>query len=82
MRRDEFLRAGDPADQLEAGLADLLVRRLYLEWGLAGIEGLHIDGEAATPETLIAAGPESLSEEIASSIQAELSLSDEERKNF
>ena len=33
--RYDFLKAGDAADQLEASLADLLTRRLYLEWGLA-----------------------------------------------
>jgi hypothetical protein len=82
MRRDEFLRAGDPADQVEAGLADLLVRKLYVEWGLRGIEGLEIDGVTATPQLLIDAGPEELSEEIAASIQGELSLTEEERKNF
>jgi hypothetical protein len=82
MRRDEFLRAGDAADQVEAGLADLLVRKLYVEWGLVEIEGLEIDGAAATPQLLIDAGPEELTDEIAASIQGELSLTEEERKNF
>ena len=82
MHRDEFLRAGDLSDQLEAGLAELLVKKLYIEWGLAAIEGLNIDGKPASTEALLQAGPESLTEEIASSIQAELGLSEEERKNF
>ena len=81
MRRDEFLRAGDAADQVEAGLAELLVRKLYLEWGLVEIEGLEIDGVAASPQLLIEAGPEQLTEEIAASIQGQLTLTDEERKN-
>ena len=81
LHNEEFLRAGDSGDQLEASLADLLVRKLYLQWGLAGIEGFRIDGEAATPQVLVDAGPEQLSEEIAARIQAELGLSEEERKN-
>ncbi len=80
-RRYEFLRAGDAGDQLEASLADLLTRRLYLEWGLAEIRDLMIDGQAATVEIVVEKGPESLSNEIVAAIQAELSLSEEERKN-
>lgn len=82
MHRHEFLRAGDAADQLEASLADLLTRKLYVEWGLAEVGEFMIDGQAATPEMVIALGPESLSNEIVAAIQAELSLSEEERKNF
>ncbi len=80
--RYEFLRAGDAADQLEASLADLLTRKLYIEWGLAEIRNLAIDGETATVEAMVEKGPESLSNEIVAAIQAELSLSEEERKNF
>ena len=79
--RYEFLRAGDTADQLEASLADLLVRRLYLEWGLAELSGLTVDEQPATVEVLIEKGPEALSEEIIAAIRAELGLSEEERKN-
>jgi hypothetical protein len=79
--RHEFLRAGDAADQLEASLADLLVRRLYLEWGLAELSGLRMDGQRATVELLIEKGPEPLSEEIIAAIRAQLGLSEEERKN-
>ncbi|HTU48141.1 MAG TPA: hypothetical protein VMF91_23980 [Bryobacteraceae bacterium] len=80
--RYEFLKAGEPGDQLEASLADLLVRKLYIEWGVAELEGLQIDGEKATPAMLIANGPERLSDELIERIRAELELSDEERKNF
>ena len=79
--RYEFLQAGDTADQLEASLADLLVRRLYLEWGLAELSGLTVDEQPATVEVLIEKGPEALSEEIIAAIRAELGLSEEERKN-
>jgi hypothetical protein len=79
--RYEFLRAGDQSDQLEAALSDLLVRRLYLEWGLASIKGFSIDGELATIELLIEKGPEELAGEIISVIRQEIELSEEERKN-
>jgi hypothetical protein len=80
--RYEFLKAGPAADQLEATWADLLVRKLYVEWGLAGLEGLLIDGESASVELLIDKGPEELVDEIVSVLQEEIGLSEEERKNF
>lgn len=79
--RNEFLRGGATTDQLEAGLGELLARRVYVEWGLAAIEGLAIDGNAASPESLIEKGPEKLTEEIANSILSELTISEQERKN-
>ena len=81
-QRYEFLRAGDAADQLEASLEDLLTRKLYLEWALAEIRDLTIDGQDATVDMIAEKAPEALSNEIVASIQAELSLSEEERKNF
>jgi hypothetical protein len=78
----EFLKAGPAADQLEATWADLLVRKLYAEWGLAGLEGLSIDGETATVELLIDKGPEELVDEVVSVLQEGIGLSEEERKNF
>jgi hypothetical protein len=80
--RHEFLKAGPGADQLEATWADLLVQKLYVEWGLAELEGLSIDGQAATVELLIDKGPEELVAEVVSALQAEIGLSEEERKNF
>lgn len=82
MLRHEFLKAGPAADQLEAAWGDLLVRKLYIEWGLARLEGLAIDGEAATVELLIDKGPEELVDEIVAAIQDEIGLSEEERKNY
>jgi hypothetical protein len=79
--KNEFLRSGDSEDQLEAALADLLVMKLYLEWGLESIEGLLIDGQMATSAALIDKGPEALAAEIAGAIQAESSLNENERKN-
>ena len=77
----EFLKAGEPSEQLEATLADLLVRKLYLEWGVAELEGLRIDGQPGTVEMLIEKGPEQLSDEIIEAIRAEVGLSEQERKN-
>ena len=77
----EFLKAGDAADQLESSLADLLIRKLYLEWGLAEITGLRIDGIPASVAALVAKGPERLSDEIIASIKSELGLTEDERKN-
>jgi hypothetical protein len=80
--RHDFLRAGDAADQLEASLADLLIRKLYLEWALAELTGLEIDEQPATVEMLIDRGPEGLADEIVVAIRGQLGLSEEERKNF
>lgn len=80
--RNDFLRAAEISDQMEATLADLLVKKLYLQWGLVEIRGLIIDGKPATPERLVDNGPEALADEIVSGIRAELELSPEERKNF
>jgi hypothetical protein len=79
--KHEFLAAGDVSDQLTASLSELLVRRLYLEWGLAEIKGLKIDGEPASTATVIERGPEELADEIIKAIKAETGLSEDERKN-
>jgi hypothetical protein len=81
-RRVEYLEAGsDVRDKLEATVLAAEIDRAYLEWGLAGVEGLEIDGEAATPASLIDRGPVELAEEILSRIKAECGLTDDERKN-
>jgi hypothetical protein len=80
-RKHEFLKAGDAADHIESSLADLLVRKLYLEWGLAEISGLRIDGKPATVAALVTKGPEKLCDEIIESIKSELGLTEDERKN-
>lgn len=77
----EFLKAGDITEQLAASLSELLVRKLYLEWGLAAIEGLKIDDEPASAANLTARGPEALVEEIISAIKEESGLNENERKN-
>lgn len=77
----EFLKTGDATNQLEAALSDLLVAKLYIEWGLIEIDGLSIDGKKATAASIIAHGPEVLTDEIVQKIQAETALTEDERKN-
>ncbi len=81
-RRIEFLEAGsDVREKLEAAVLQGEIDRVYLEWGLETIEGLEIDGEAATPELLIDRGPANLAAEILRRIRNECGLSESERKN-
>jgi len=80
--RNEFLKAGELTDQLEAAHADLLVQRLYLEWALVDIKGITIDGKPVSVGSLIESGPEDLAIEIGTATRAGLELSDLERKNF
>ncbi len=80
--RLECLAAGnDPKEKLEAALAAGEIERVYLNWGLLGIEGLVVDGQAATPELLAAAGPEELTREIIDAIKTESGLATDEAKN-
>jgi hypothetical protein len=78
----EYLEAGsDAREKLEATVLAAEIDRAYLEWGLAGVEGLEIDGVAATPGTLIDSGPVELAREILGRIKAECGLTEDERKN-
>ena len=54
---------------------------MYLRWALVGVDGLEIDGEAATAEQLLDRGPEELAREIVVAIKEECGLSEAERKN-
>lgn len=53
----------------------------YVRWGLKSISGIEIDGEPATVESLIDAGPSDLFAEICGIIQASSGMTDEEIKN-
>lgn len=78
----EFLEASqDPREKLEATLLACELDKIYLLWGLEGIEGLEVDGVPATPEMLANAGPEALCGEALRAIKAELGLSEVEEKN-
>lgn len=81
-RKLEFLEAGnDPRERLEAAVLEAEIERAYLEWGLAELAGLSIDGEDATPEMLVETGPIALAAEILRRIKAECGLNEAERKN-
>ncbi len=77
-----FVEAGEGvADRIEAVYLHSRIDRLYLEWGLEAIEGMDIDGEPISVESLIAKGPEDLTGEILVKIKAQCTLSEAERKN-
>ncbi len=81
-RKLEFLEAGNDArEKIEAAVLSAEIDRAYIEWGLAGVEGLSIDGEDATPSALIEKGPMDLAMEILARVKAECGLSENERKN-
>ncbi len=81
-RKIEFLDASaDLREHIEAAALKAEIDRAYLEWGLEAIEGLEIDGEAATPEMLIERGPLNLELEMLEKIRAECGLTEAERKN-
>ncbi len=78
----EYAANGEPAERLEAALLEGEIDRTYLEWGLVRIEGLDIDGQAATPDLLVTRGPEDLCREIVATIKSECGLTEDERKNL
>jgi hypothetical protein len=81
-QKAEFFEAGGtPRERIEATLLASEIDRTYLEWGLMAVDGLEVDGETATPEGLIAAGPEALCQEALGLIKAECGMSEAERKN-
>jgi electron transfer flavoprotein alpha/beta subunit len=81
-RRMEYLEAGsDARETLEATVLAAGIDRAYLDWGLVSVEGLEIDGAAATPETLVDRGPVELAMEILRRIKAECGMTEDERKN-
>jgi hypothetical protein len=79
--KSEFLAGGKEPEQLELALAELLVQKELIEWGLVQIEGLRLNGTKPTVAALIESGPESLVAEIGLCIRARCGLSEEERKN-
>lgn len=81
-QRTEFLEAGNAAqEKIEAGILAQQIDAMYLSWGLVCIEGLNIDGEAATIAQLVEKGPEELTREIVGTIKGQCGLSEVERKN-
>jgi hypothetical protein len=81
-RKMEYLEAGsDARETLEATVLAAEIDRAYLEWGLVAVDGLEIDGVAATSETLIDRGPVELAMEILGRIKSECGMTEDERKN-
>jgi hypothetical protein len=81
-RKMEYLEAGsDARETLEATVLAAEIDRAYLEWGLVAVEGLEIDGTAATPEMLVERGPVELAMEILGRIKSECGMTEDERKN-
>jgi hypothetical protein len=81
-RKMEYFEASiDVREKLEATVLGAEIDRAYLDWGLKSVEGLEIDGVAATPITLIETGPVDLTTEILRRIKAECGLTEDERKN-
>ncbi len=82
LQRVEFLEGGnDPREHAEANLLAAEIDRTFLLWGLVEVTGLTIDGQAATPESLAAAGPEGLCREIVTAVKRQCGLTEDERKN-
>jgi hypothetical protein len=82
-QRVEFLRAGaGEREQIEAAWLMQEIDSVYLRWGLEAVEGLEIDGEPATVDSLVDLGPEKLAQEALAAVKAEAGLSEAERKNF
>jgi hypothetical protein len=82
LRRSEFLNAGAELERTEAAIGAVEATKLYVEWGLARIEGITIDDAECTAALLVEKGPEDLCAEIAAAVQRELGLTEDERKNF
>jgi hypothetical protein len=66
---------------MDAGLLQAEIDRVYLDWGLANVSGLEIDGERAGPLDLVDRGPEELVREALAAVKAGAGLSEAERKN-
>jgi len=80
--RLEYLKAGQgESDQCEASLLERELQRVYIDWGLVKVEGITIDGLPATKQTVIDSGPEPLVKEILAAIEAQITFSEEQRKN-
>ena len=81
-RKAEFLEAGGGiGERMDAGMLRAEIDRLFVLWGVAGITGLQLDGEDATPEALVERGPEDVFREALAAVRRQAGLTEEERKN-
>jgi hypothetical protein len=80
--RLEYFDAGrEEKNRIEASLLGAQLDRMYIEWGLEEVRGLEIDGEPATPASLVERGPEALFQEALAAVKTECGLTEEQRKN-
>jgi hypothetical protein len=78
----EALKASERMDdRVQAEALRLRMDFEYLDWGLARVFGLLIDGEVPDARMLFEKGPERLTQEILCRIREECELSGDERKN-
>ena len=78
----EFFRAGtETQERVESVLLAAEIDKLYLEWGFIRVNGIDLNGEPASKESLISSGPEALCSEILTAIREECGLTDDQRKN-
>jgi len=81
-RKAEFLDAGTELhEKIEANILAQEIDAMYLQWGLVKIDGLIIDGEAASTVQLLEKGPEDLAREVVGAIKEQCGLTEAERKN-
>ena len=73
--------AEGPEKQAEAALLAGEIDRIYVRWGLRKVDGLVMDGEEVTAESVIERAPEALVEEILQAIRREAGISQAEAKN-
>ena len=76
----DFHAAAPQADKMLVGVLTAEIDHIYVRWGLREIEGLVIDGEPATPETLSTLGPENLFLEALTAVKEVCGLSEPEKK--
>jgi hypothetical protein len=68
-------------DEISCAELHARIQTTAIRCGLAELEGLSIDGQLASIESLLERGPESLCTEIAEAIADENTVSSDERKN-
>ena len=80
--RLEYFQAGrDEKQQMEASLLAAELDRVYLDWGLAEVRGLTVDGSPVDVPEFVENGPEDLVLEALGLIRFECGLAELERKN-
>ena len=78
----EFFEAGtSEQDKIQAAVLSAEIDARYVAWGLQHVDGLVIDGEAATPKSLAENGPEELFREALRFVKSVCRLSENEVKN-